>query len=145
MKVMNNLITKSFEANEDPNWTLLAYRATPLSASLTSPVQMLHGRPLRTNLPPSGLLPRTMISRMLNIIVRNPTHNYQNHHYPNYNMGRVLLCTTTIPIHGNLLQLPTCYLLLDPTSVTMFYYAILCWIMYLYCVVGIMTRNECIE
>ena len=30
-------------------------------------------------------------------------------------MGRVLLCTTTTPIHGNLLQLPMCYLLLDPT------------------------------
>ena len=51
VKVMKNLITKSFEANEDPNWALLAYRATPLSASLPSPAQMLHGRPLRTNLP----------------------------------------------------------------------------------------------
>ena len=50
-KVMKNLITKSFEANEDPNWALLAYRATPLSASLPPSVQMLHGRPLRTNLP----------------------------------------------------------------------------------------------
>ena len=51
VKVMKNLITKSFEANEDPNWALLAYRATPLSASLPSPAQILHGRPLRTNLP----------------------------------------------------------------------------------------------
>ena len=109
VKVMKNLITKSFEANEDPNWALLAYRATPLSASLPSPAQMLHGRPLRTNLPSPGQLPRTMISRMLNIIVSNPTHNYQNHHYPNYNMGRVLPCTTTTPIHDNLLQLPMCY------------------------------------
>ena len=51
VKVMKNRITKYFEANADPNWALLSYRATPLSASLPSPAQMLHGMPLRTNLP----------------------------------------------------------------------------------------------
>ena len=53
VKVMKNLITKSVESNEDPNWALQAYRATPLSASLPSPAEMLHGRPLRTNIPSS--------------------------------------------------------------------------------------------
>ena len=51
--VMKNLITKSVESNEDPNWALQAYRATPFSASLPSPAEMLHGRPLRTNIPSS--------------------------------------------------------------------------------------------
>ena len=53
VKVMKNLVTKSVESNEDPNWALQAYRATPLSASLPSPPEMLHGRPLRTNIPSS--------------------------------------------------------------------------------------------
>ena len=53
VKVMKNLITKSVESNEDPNWAMQAYRATPLSASLPSPAEMLHGRPLRTNIPSS--------------------------------------------------------------------------------------------
>ena len=45
VKVMKNLIIKAMASIEDPNW------ATPISASLPSPAQMLHGRPLRTNLP----------------------------------------------------------------------------------------------
>ena len=115
VKVMKNLITKSFEANEDPNWALLAYRATPLVHHYHHQLKCYMVGHYALIYHPPGLLPRTMISRMLNIIVSNPTHNYQNHHYPNYNMGRVLPCTTTTPIHGNLLQLPMCYLLLDPT------------------------------
>ena len=51
VKVIKNRITTYFDTNEDPNWTLLAYRSTPLSASLPSPAQMLHSRPLCTNLP----------------------------------------------------------------------------------------------
>ena len=51
VKVMKNLIIKAISSNEDPHWALLAYRATPHSASLAAPAQMLHGRPLRTNLP----------------------------------------------------------------------------------------------
>ena len=51
VKVMKNLIIKAIASNEDPHWALLAYRATLHSASLAAPAQMLHGRPLRTNLP----------------------------------------------------------------------------------------------
>ena len=89
VKVMKNLITKSFETNEDPNWALLAYRATPLSASLPSPAQMLHGRTLPTNLPP----PRPTAQ---NDDITDAQHNRQQsytqsskHHYPNYSMDRV--------------------------------------------------------
>ena len=53
VKVFKNLIIKSVESNEDPNWTLQAYRATPLSASLLSPAEMLRDRSLRTNIPSS--------------------------------------------------------------------------------------------
>ena len=51
VKVMKNVITKAIASNKDPNWVLLAYLATPHNASFPSPAEMLHGSPLRTNLP----------------------------------------------------------------------------------------------
>ena len=93
VKVMKNLITKSVESKEDPNWALQAYRATPLSASLPSPAEMLHGRPLRTNIPSSRHQPKTTIRLNPNIVANKVTSNHgvrcgiHHGHYANLCLG----------------------------------------------------------
>ncbi len=45
--IVKQLLTKAFEADEDPMLAILAYRATPLSAKKLSPGELMFGRKLR--------------------------------------------------------------------------------------------------
>ena len=91
VKVMTILFTKYFEANEDPNWAFLAYRATSLSASLPSPAQMLHGRPLRTNLPSTRPTAQ-------NDDITDAQHNRQQS-YHNTHTWQPATITNVLPTH----------------------------------------------
>ena len=83
VKVMKNLITKSVESNEDPNWALQAYRATPLSAIVYHPPLrcfMVDHYALTSH--PLGHQPKTTIRLNSNIVANKVMSNHPNHHYP---------------------------------------------------------------
>ena len=108
VNVMKNLITKAIASNEYPNWALLAYRVAPLSASLTSPAEMLHDRPLRTNIPSqrhAAQSDHTLEAESCQQSYAQKHHQNNPHHYKK---GKVLPCILTIHIHVSPLLLPKC-------------------------------------
>ena len=48
VQTVKNLLKRSLTSNQDPSVALLNFRSTPISASLPSPAELLHGRRLRT-------------------------------------------------------------------------------------------------
>lgn len=48
--ICKKLLLKARETNTDSHLAMMAYRATPLSAQIKSPAELLNGRPMRTPL-----------------------------------------------------------------------------------------------